>query len=209
MFQRTLSLLLACILLLNLGGCEGDEEQAIRDCYLKFATACENYDPDAAIQALSPDAIEHYDTMLQIAKNATGDQVRALPPHSLFDVAYIRHALPAHERQTMDGTGFIRHMVSNGLWVRPGGWEILEKIKVRKSSATAVVPSDRPNSDVKLDFLLVDGAWTIDFIRFQEDRSRLLMARASDEGIELVPLFMRLLELKTGKAPRKDLLDRP
>jgi len=231
---RFLAVFLLFVTAIGLSGCEGEDEADIRACYFDFATACEDGDPDLALRRMSADAIQHYDNLVKIARTGVKEQVRGLPPHSMFDVMFIRHAIPADERQSLDGSGYIRFMTSNGMWSRANGWEELTKIKVRKNSATAVIPNESKGGGssaryvrgrtavakaivsaandpggIKLDFLREDGAWKIDFTRFMEDRGREFLAFASNEGVDLFPYMCKKLENVTGKTPRHDILDRP
>lgn len=182
---------LAALLFAALGpaGCDDDVSQDVRDAFNEFNSAMSRHDADTAMKYIDPKNFEHEDQLLTIARSGSRSQIDRLTMLERWEVTIMRNRLKPDELRTMTGQEYFRKSLTEG-WVddEDDAKVTIGKISYKSPRAYGELIYDGDSTDLRLQFVRVEGKWMIDLDALDKLENRVLerlaaMLRRSEDSI--------------------------
>lgn len=202
MLHRTLTALLASLLLLAGCGKNAEDKAQIREVVARLDNANNSSDGATAAAIFTDETFRFYEQLLPIGLNGTEGQVRALPSAEMLEVLLMRARGTRKELEKLDGRGYVEYGTSKGWYVTPPAdrtEDTLRNWQFGNGWAKAEVVSDGEPTGIVNRFEKVDGAWKIDERDSFASVSRLLDKLASEAGVERTDFVLLVLEERLGE----------
>lgn len=148
---------------LDLDVFEGARLDAVRDLWGRYREALADGDGERAILCLGLDNLVHYGRVVQLARTASAEELRAEPFEVWYPALVARHRLGADEMLGMSGGAFYKRAVTER-WFPIERSPELDIAWARGNEAAAVARARTEAGDAELELLLAneDGEWRLD-----------------------------------------------
>ncbi len=215
LLHRHLAVLMAALVLLLVPGCKDrQEEAAISALYASWSEAGSRKDANGFLARIDPGSIARFDTIARLALKGTRKELKALESSELDSVIAIRNRMSRDEIAALDGEKALRWLVEAGEWADESqaepAEEHLDNFQIGDRRAMADLHVEGFRDQWRISFVKgEDGKW-----RLELDALVAVQSRWTDKMLAKfrVPPEEAALEYeadRSGKTPRKDILDVP
>lgn len=196
--------------LLAMGGCDLKDQQAVRAADAAWDQAFDNGDVEGVIRRISRSSFEWYDRLARLAREATREQVFALPYSERLEVVMMRHCLNREELRKLDGRGWVTWHVESGPYVSTTSLGFKpSKVVVRKTSAQIRYSYRGKLLSDAVWYVLEDGEWKADYPATAPFHDYRALIDSQTQGISEEKMLLGYLADLTGEYPRESVWDPP
>lgn len=155
---RTVMAMLLTSLSLVLSGCEDPEVSAVRSAYemSEAAIAAKNW--EGLYQSYCAAGQKQLSEVIRLAKTATRDQTRALPPGVLHEVLQLRAGCEPARLKTLDTRGYFGWCLDAGLMFVDAERGITEK-SIKVTGDRAVMTTQDEDYVYEVEYIKENGSW--------------------------------------------------
>lgn len=160
--SRTVSLALVSLCLCT-PACEEDPTPQLQETFDKLIAARSSGDGETVLTLIDPKNVEHYDSLIASARTAKYTQISGMEPIERMEIAYLRAALKPEELKALDGRKFViletQSKLEEDAKDRPQ--VTLVNVKTKPPRATAELAVNDEETDIRVEFVEVDGKWLV------------------------------------------------
>jgi len=211
---RHLAVMLSLITLFISGCKDSKEEEAIRAVYAAWSDAGNRKDANAFIQRIDPASVARYDSIARLALRGSHRELKALQTNELATVIALRNRLTREEIAALDGNKALRWAIAAGEWSdddpEDPAIETLSSFQIGDRRAMADLKIEAIRDRFRISFAKgEDGQWRLELDALIDVQSRWLDRLAAKYNKPIEEALLEDEADKSGKAPRKDILDVP
>lgn len=197
--QRSLILLVLPFLFAACGDTGPKDDVAdVRACFDNYFAALKAGEGEKAAALVDQNTMQHFERMLDLARNADSVTVSALDAMDKVTVLSMRMQVPPAELRTLDARAAVARSVSNGMMADGGPEGLgLGDVTVEGDKASAPLKMFGFPTPAKFGFQREDGQWRIDLTSLFDLSRQAFGQMAGGEG-EGNAMLLELLEENTG-----------